>query len=324
MKLEKYISDLLYRYDLVIVPGFGGIIGRKKSAHIDRENYIFSPPYKELSFNANLTESDGLLVRYVAKIMKLSNEDALRIIEDEVKKWDETLRETKRLRLNQIGIFNLTQENKRIFLPLTTKNYLPDAFGMSAFVHKPHKVAEKKEVIHKKTAKQTAKTKQKAFMYPELEIPTQKEKRSNLWKYAAVFVVGLGLIAGGVSYYYNSNKTQTLYQKATFVLKENFPAVQVGNRESINVDNQEVTNNNTSISNNTYFIISGAFRNEANAQKKVRELIATGFVDAQIVGQNKGKLWMVAYQGFTSNDDAHKKLSEIKAVQKGAWVYKKH
>ncbi len=323
MKLEKYISDLLYRYDLVIVPGFGGIIGRKKSAHIDRENYIFSPPYKELSFNANLTESDGLLVRYVAKIMKLSNEDALRYIEDEVKKWNETLRETKRLRLNQIGIINLTQENKRIFLPLTTRNYLPEAYGMSAFVHKPFKIVRQKEVVRNKTTKQPVKTKQKTFMHSELKVPAQKRDRSNLLKYAAAFVVGLGLVAGGVSYYYNTGKPQATYQKATFVLKENFPAVEIGNKNNVGVDNQNVANKDINVD-NAYFIISGAFRNKANAQKKVQELINAGFTDAQIIGQNQGKLWMVAYQGFISNDDAHKKLSEIKATQKGAWVYKKH
>ncbi|MEC8853074.1 MAG: SPOR domain-containing protein, partial [Bacteroidota bacterium] len=32
--IEHYISDLLYLHDCVIIPGFGGFVGNKKSAFI--------------------------------------------------------------------------------------------------------------------------------------------------------------------------------------------------------------------------------------------------------------------------------------------------
>jgi hypothetical protein len=34
MKIEQYISELLYKYDCVIVPGLGGFVANYKSATI--------------------------------------------------------------------------------------------------------------------------------------------------------------------------------------------------------------------------------------------------------------------------------------------------
>lgn len=52
--IEKYISELLYQYDCVIIPGFGGFIGNYSPALIDPIYHTFHPPYKSLLFNINL------------------------------------------------------------------------------------------------------------------------------------------------------------------------------------------------------------------------------------------------------------------------------
>ncbi len=75
-------------------------------------------------------------------------------------------------------------------------------------------------------------------------------------------------------------------------------------------------------SENVYFIVSGAFRSEENAQNKVAKLKADGY-NAIIVGQNGAGLFIVAYEGFSNIDEAKTKLAEIKQSHPQAWIYKK-
>ena len=74
MALATYIKDLLYRYDCVIVPDFGGFISNKISAKINEQSHTFYPPSKQLGFNHHLTHNDGLLANYVASAENISFE----------------------------------------------------------------------------------------------------------------------------------------------------------------------------------------------------------------------------------------------------------
>ena len=76
-------------------------------------------------------------------------------------------------------------------------------------------------------------------------------------------------------------------------------------------------------SENVYFIVSGAFKSEDNAQNKVDKLKADGF-NAVIVGQNGAGLFIVAYEGFSNIDDAKTKLAEVRQSHPQAWIYKKN
>jgi len=71
-----------------------------------------------------------------------------------------------------------------------------------------------------------------------------------------------------------------------------------------------------------YFIVSGAFKEENNAQRKVDELKSAGY-NAVIVGQNANGLFIVAYEGFPDIQSAKDKLAEIKNENQSAWIYKK-
>ena len=60
MQLNQYISELLYRYECVVVPGLGAFLTHKVSAEIDAQAQVFSPPKKRLSFNEQLQQNDGV------------------------------------------------------------------------------------------------------------------------------------------------------------------------------------------------------------------------------------------------------------------------
>jgi len=317
MKLEKYISDLLYRYDLVIIPDFGGIIGRKKGARLDRGTFIFSPPHKELSFNIQLQDNDGLLANYVAVAENISYEKALNAIQAQVLQWKKTLAENKRLKLPQIGIFNLVADDKIIFLPLTTQNYLASAYGLTSFVFKP--VAKEEVSSFKEIPVVTATERLKPHKGRKHQKINSSRKTNNnkLWQYAAAVVVGLGIFTAGMGLVKNNEQAnEPEFQKATFVLPENFPVIHINHTEKISPakkDKPEITEKK-------YFIIAGAFRNKDNAGKKVSDLQKQGY-DAKIIGQNKYGLWMVSLSGYADNEEAHRDLVSLKQSYPGVWVY---
>ena len=66
MTISQHISDLLYRYECVIVPNFGAFITQTESARVHETTNAFYPPRKVVSFNEQLRKSDGLLVNHIA------------------------------------------------------------------------------------------------------------------------------------------------------------------------------------------------------------------------------------------------------------------
>ena len=90
-------------------------------------------------------------------------------------------------------------------------------------------------------------------------------------------------------------------------------------------DTSKTTSNDTATNvdtQNVYFIVSGAFRDENNAQKKVENLKSAGY-NAVIVGQNAKGLYIVAYEGFHDLGSAKTRLNEIRQTDSNAWIYKK-
>ena len=91
MRIEFYVSQLLYRYQCVIIPGFGAFISEIKSARLVEDANTFYPPSKALSFNAHLKNNDGLLTNAVSLFEKVSFEQASKIIEKEITQWQKEL-----------------------------------------------------------------------------------------------------------------------------------------------------------------------------------------------------------------------------------------
>ena len=70
MNIEHYISQLLYRYQCVTVPGFGAFLTEIQSAQWVESANSFYPPKKLISFNTNIKNNDGLLANHIARAEK--------------------------------------------------------------------------------------------------------------------------------------------------------------------------------------------------------------------------------------------------------------
>jgi hypothetical protein len=133
MKIENYISQLLYRYQCVTVPGFGAFLTEIQSAQLIENTNSFYPPKKLVSFTSLIKNNDGLLANHVAKSEKTSYESALNYIYFEVETWHAKLQEFGQFSIKNIGDFYLNTENKIVFEPLHQINYLTESFGLSTF-----------------------------------------------------------------------------------------------------------------------------------------------------------------------------------------------
>ena len=91
MVLANYISDLLYRYECIVLPGFGAFLTQKISAEIDSATNLFLPPRKVISFNEQLKQNDGLLANHIVAVEKLSYENAVEKISEFVSTIKEKL-----------------------------------------------------------------------------------------------------------------------------------------------------------------------------------------------------------------------------------------
>jgi len=306
MKIEHYISQLLYRFPCVTVPGFGAFLAETQPAQLDESSNAFYPPKKLISFNAYLRHNDGLLANHIATTERTSFEAAVDAIQSEVGIWQNILDLNGKFALKNIGELELNTERNLVFKPFELQNYLKDAFGLSSFVSPAIKREGYKEVVRALEEKA-----------PIAFTPERRKSRS-YWKYSAVLVLSLA-ISGTVGYnlYERQVASQTLevqrnvqqklqrkIQEATFVIEAPMPAVTLA----------------IASENMPYHVVAGAFREEANAQRKYEELLKKGY-SAKRLPANRHGLLPVIYGSYPSYHEAWKAMSDIQRNENpDAWV----
>ena len=306
MQLETYISDLLYRYDCVTIPDFGAFLTHRVSAKIHESTHTFYPPKKALSFNEQLQNNDGLLANYIAEVEKIPYATATLKISKKVKSIKSYLVEGETLQFKNIGELTLNADGKMVFNPSKQINYLTDSFGLSHFTS-----SNVTREVYKATVEDIEEKAPIAF--------TPEKRSNNNWlKYAAAAVVVLGL--GGFlgnTYYGNSiekhnqlaqeqanEQLDAKVQEATFVISNPLPAA------TLSLDKQ--TGN--------YHIVAGAFRVEANSDKKVNQLRSKGY-KARKIGTNRYGLHEVVYASFETRAEAQRELYKIRSEHnRDAWL----
>lgn len=136
MKIDRYISELLYDHDCVIVTDLGGFITHYRPATINPAVNTISPPSKKLAFNASLIKSDGLLAYHISDREALNYAEASKLIADYAAQAKEQMLQGKKLKIEKVGMLYIDKEKNIQFLPDQNANYLIDSFGLTA-IHAP-------------------------------------------------------------------------------------------------------------------------------------------------------------------------------------------
>ena len=306
MNLELYISQLLYRYQCVTIPGFGAFLTEIQSAQWNENTNGFYPPKKLISFNSFLKNNDGLLANHISQNEKSTYETAVASIEIEVTKWKNALQFENTITLKNIGELSLNSEKNIVFSPYEQPNYLSNSFGLSSIIAP----SIKREVL------------QYVFETVEedevIQFITERNSGRTYLKYAAIIVLSLSFTGiMGIKLYQDKVAEDTLIvekavqqqvqnkiQEATFFIESPLPSV------TLTVKEEKMP----------YHVVAGSFRLEENAERIYQKLSNEGFKAKRLAPNNHG-LFPVLYGSYPTFEEAQKARVEIQKTQNpDAWL----
>ena len=295
MQLSLYISDLLFEHDCVTVPGFGSFLGNYKSAHYDLSQEKFSPPFKQISFNSQIKDNDGILAKYVSKKLDISFDEAIKEIHQTVLSWSIKLK-TERIVLKNLGEIYFNSDHKMVFVPDSSVNHLKDSFGLSPIFVRQIKDKSTRDVVG-------------------LE---KKKPIKSFYKTAAVWT--LLIIGLGAALYINQRNN---FIEKQIALEEEYrnQTIEEVQKAVFNFGELPPLTINVKVKKKKYFIIAGAFRISQNAKNLVSNLKRKGY-DATILGLNDKGLSPVSFSSFTNRKKAVAQLRIIQRKEnKDAWIF---
>lgn len=289
MKFEKYIKDLLYRYDCVVLPNLGAFVARNVSAKIDESNNIIIPPSKLISFNAKIKENDGLLANHIAIVENISREKAGKKIHKKILFYNRNLNNGSLVKFKDVGSLSL-KNDKYIFNPSNKINFLSDSFGLS-------------ELSTSKVDKSSA---------------NKNYKFNTYYKYAAILIIALFIGSNIITNYLNDinasnqisyrqaeKEIEDKIQKATFVIDNPLPVIKLRLNKKYG----------------DFHVVGGSFRVKGNSYSKLEQLKAIGYKDARRIGQNNFGLYQVSYASYDTRAEAKNALSNIRSKHNiNAWL----
>lgn len=319
MNMNQTIVDLLYRYECVIISGFGGFVTQHKPAKFDPIGYYFSPSTKKVGFNSNLLQTDGLLENTLAKIHGISYKEASEYISKNVAEWKVSLKNTAAFSIDGLGVFTKENDNL-IFTPEEQLNFNLNNYGFQKI---------KATYILKENKKLT------------------QESSSNSWG-SYVASIGFALLIGGGGFFANQQLVNTQFSSILPIIKtesfeqntevkQNAPIIDI---ENVNESEQIVNQPNSivevsvlsdieetqieqkeelDLSIRPYQVIGGSFKNYSKAMKHEAFLRAKGYEKSRIIGK-VGNFFMVAFDTFNSEEEALEYKRELERKGKDVFI----
>lgn len=141
MKIGKYISELLFENDFVILPELGEFSTKYIPAKFIPELKKVESPSKKITFSEKNKTGGGLLIEYIASKEGIGSQQAKGFVFSFVSEMQNSMRSGKKVELESIGVFSMDQAGNIVFEPDNSINYLSDSVGMKS-VSEPEKKSE--------------------------------------------------------------------------------------------------------------------------------------------------------------------------------------
>ncbi|MEI8117082.1 MAG: SPOR domain-containing protein [Flavobacteriia bacterium] len=167
---EEVLCQLILRHNCVVLPNFGGFVSKTIPAQIDFEKGILQAPYKQLLFNRNLINDDGLVVAEYARLNGLYYQEGVAQLTDFTGKLNADLALGKQVSIPKLGIFTKDADGIVRFEQDRHFNLLLSSYGLSNVTFVPNQVQEETPIIQLNPV--------------STEESTQKNP-TKFWKYAA-------------------------------------------------------------------------------------------------------------------------------------------
>ncbi len=336
MNIDQHISDLLYKHDCVILPGFGGFVGNYSAARVHPINHTFYPPSKNILFNSKLKGDDGLLVHAISVAENISYEEAKVALQSFTKECLQKLKEGGALTFGKIGTLRKDVEGSLLSSQDNSINYLEESYGLPSFVSYPIT----REKIHR----------QPAAKFIDRKPTSGQHKKKRAVYIAYLTIIPLLFLLGWYFLPFNGNKDSNT-QESSFTLTTEQATDPVVIKKEIPVENTGLTPNEVeetlpppegSISEAAsekpapgsnsaifqerkplYLIIGGAFQYKSNSQKLIAQLNLKGY-NAESAGLSRHGLHMVCYLKTEDKNEALMNLAIIRQQDNpSAWLLKR-
>jgi len=346
VKIDVYISDLLYSYDCVIVPEFGGFIANYAPAKIQAVHHKFHPPSKKISFNKHLKNNDGLLGNHIANRRSISYQEANELIRSFVNQTLAGLNNGDRIEIENVGTLFLDPEKNIQFKAEEQNDYLRDAFGLKPFRALPIIREEKERIIEKKVEESLPVIKEEI-----------KKRRRYYWPAAAVLFFAISIFSLNRQYDWVDspnisyskfwlNKGEAKYALKELNIKESVETFEVKSeltiKEGVNpyfTPEGEKTNlftsqpiedlatrkdNTKTVVNNSvqglkFHVMGGCFSMKSNAMTLADDLRMQGF-DSKLLEGYKS-FYSVSFGSFSDRKSALELLKEVRKNNNSeAWL----
>ncbi|MFP4467484.1 MAG: SPOR domain-containing protein [Bacteroidales bacterium] len=130
MKIGKYISELLYTHDRVILPGFGSFSTVYVPAKFVAEKNIVEAPARIADFSPAPREGHTPLTPVIAKREGMTEAAVNDFYRKLVREITQSLESGKKVELENIGLFQMNEEGEIQFSPDRSVNYLKEDTGV--------------------------------------------------------------------------------------------------------------------------------------------------------------------------------------------------
>jgi len=344
ISIAEAISDLLYVRDTVVVPGLGAFVKKAVSAKVNPVANYFAMPSSVLEFDPNLREDNDLVVKYISEKNDVPEDEARRLLAMFVSDCFNSLKEGKKVVLNQIGTLSYDWAGDLAFAPDNAVNYNADAFGLCDFTPEPVLRCKTKDEIKEEIERQQ-KDKNTPVTVDEKEVHRKEEgdpedddeprRLGWLW-----IVLGILLVAGivfGLHYFKVIDLEKLIPGKTKRVIDikpgtYKFPTYTVDwddvlkqYKETWKPAEPEVVEN-TEVPAETHpesyiRVIVGCFDLEKNAENMVNTMKAKGYNEAFY--EPHRKQWYVAVGCYATEEEAKTAWREVNAKgEYKAWIKK--
>lgn len=347
VQIDIYISDLLYSYDCVIVPDFGGFVANRASAKIKEVQHQFLPPSKEISFNKNLKNNDGLLTNHISQRREISFQEANQLIRAFVDKSIRGLKNGDRIEIKKVGELYLDPEGNIQFIQSENNDFLLDSFGLQSYRALP---------IERDTVEERI---QEKIRTGEVFKKTGESNVRIVWRAAAVvfFLLSSYLLLdkqmdrsgwGDIQYSIFSPKVEMekSYRESSSLTEFDLSSTELESSESLKqeelsnyipsegepsgiwveaeskIDNTEVVEEEVKPTPLRFHVMGGCFSSYSNATGLTESLKSLGY-SSRLLGEYKN-LHAVSYGSFARREDAVALLKRVKADHNSAaWLLEK-
>lgn len=350
VNIGKYIHKLLLENETVIIPGFGAFVSNYKPAEINEDTNELKPPSKEISFNKQIRNNDGLLVGSVALGESVSHFDALKKIEKERENIIYQLDKGEKVTLENTGELFVNEKFEIQFIPFDDDNLLLDSFGLETILLEDS--VEKEEILiadnieteKEEITKEEKTSEPEIVIIPEKEIskpepiPAQiqnrepeKEKKKRGWLWLLLMLVPIIIV--GV-YLLNQKKTDDkppakTIEKSTLTIKEESILTQ----DSITTDSTSVLSQDSFYTEKVdtipvetvipdspkFYLVGGSFKEEQNADNYLIELKDKGFKPFNL--GKRGNFYIIGIGAFNTEKEAIIAKQKFIAENQGAGVW---